>query len=389
MTLKVEILDRIADVDATAWDNLTPNNNPFVQFHFLNGLETSGCVGSADSGWVPRHIVVKSDGRLVGALLLYEKHDSYGEYIFDWSWARAAHEAGIAYYPKLVSAVPFTPASGPRLLIDPHGDRKLIVSAIFSGLNALYEETNASSIHILFHEEELQESFQELGLTPRLSHQFHWLRKSQWNSFDDYLGSMRASRRKQVKKERQKAQSHGLKLEMLHGSALNEEQWQALYLFYRQTCHHKGAIPYLNHAFFEYIKEHMADTVMASIATREETTVAGSLFFRGEENLFGRYWGCREEYKHLHFELCYYLPIEWSFQNGIQRIEAGAQGQHKISRGFDAAFCYSSHHVKHAGFWEAIQRFIQEEAQSVKRDVSYYRSHSSFKSPPKEAPEND
>jgi predicted N-acyltransferase len=329
-------------------------------------------------------VVVKSDGRLVGALPLYEKYDSYGEYIFDWSWARAATQAGIEYYPKLVSAVPFTPASGPRLLLSAADNPEPILQAIFRGLNTVYEQTGTSSIHILFHTEQEQAAFQEIGLAARLSHQFHWNRRPQWHSFDDYLASMRASKRKQIKKERNRAQSHGLKLEMVRGEDLNDEQWQALYMFYRQTCHHKGAIAYLNLAFFNYIQKHMASSVMASLASLENTTVAGSLFFRGEQNLFGRYWGCIEDFSHLHFELCYYLPIEWSFQNGIHKIEAGAQGEHKISRGFDAAVCYSSHHMKHAGLWDAIQNFLKEEALGVTRTVEDYRAHSSFKSPQEE-----
>lgn len=381
MTLEVQVLSRLSEVEPEAWDALAPADNPFVHFHFLNGLEESGSVGSPRTGWVPRHVIVKSDGRLVGALPLYEKYDSYGEYIFDWSWARAANQAGIEYYPKLVSAVPFTPASGPRLLIHPEHDADPILQALFSGLNAVYEQTGASSIHILFHTETEQAAFKEIGLAARLSHQFHWNRRPNWESFDDYLASMRASKRKQIRKERSKAQSHGLKLEMVRGEDLNDEQWQALYVFYRQTCHHKGAIPYLNLDFFKYIQEHMASSVMASLASLEDTTVAGSLFFHGAQNLFGRYWGCTEDFSHLHFELCYYLPIEWSFQNGIHKIEAGAQGEHKISRGFDAAVCHSSHHMKHAGFWDAIQNFLEEEARGVTRTVEYYRTHSSFKNP--------
>ncbi len=379
MALEVQALSQLSQVSPEDWEAVAPRDNPFLEYHFLNGLEVAGCVGTPQSGWIPRHIVVKNEGQLVGALPLYEKYDSYGEYIFDWSWARAATQAGINYYPKLVSAVPFTPAGGPRLLVAPDENQTHIQSALLSGLAAVYEQTDASSIHILFHQEDEQGAFQKVGLAPRLSHQFHWLRRAGWNSFDDYLGSMRSNKRKQIRKERKQAQGHGLNLQMLPGAELNNEQWQALYQFYRRTCHFKGAIPYLNEDFFQYIRKHMAHAVMASIAMRDETTVAGSLFFRGGENLFGRYWGCLEDYKQLHFELCYYLPIEWSFQNGVTRIEAGAQGQHKIARGFDASYCHSSHHMKHGGFWEAIQRFLKDEAEGVQQEVAYYRSHSSFK----------
>ena len=379
MPLEVQALNRLSEVSPDQWDAVAPESNPFLHYHFLNGLEQSGCVGTPQSGWIPRHIVVRQEGIVVGALPLYEKYDSYGEYIFDWSWARAATQAGINYYPKLVSAVPFTPASGPRLLVGHDQDPSKIRAALLSGLAAVYEQIDASSIHILFHEDDEQDAFEQVGLHKRLSHQFHWLRRKEWTCFDDYLSQMRSSRRKQVRKERRQAQSHGLDLRMVRGDDLGDESWQALYHFYRRTCHFKGAIPYLNEAFFQYVRENMAHSVMASIATRDGHTVAGSLFFRGEENLFGRYWGCLEDYKHLHFELCYYLPIEWAFQNEIHRIEAGAQGQHKIARGFDAAYCHSSHHMKHAGFWDAIQRFLKEEAQGVQNEVAYYRSHSSFK----------
>lgn len=379
MAFEVQALSELAEISSHQWDAIAPADNPFLHYHFLNGLEQSGCVGTPQSGWIPRHIIVKDNDQIVGALPLYEKYDSYGEYIFDWSWARAATQAGIDYYPKLVSAVPFTPASGPRLLVDANQNQEHIHSALLSGLASVYEQTNSSSIHILFHQEDEQVPFEKVGLAPRLSHQFHWLRREGWTSFDDYLGSMRSNKRKQVRKERKQAQGHGLSLEMVHGESLNDEQWQALYHFYRRTCHFKGAIPYLNEPFFEYIRKHMANSVMASIATKGETTVAGSLFFKGGENLFGRYWGCLEDYKQLHFELCYYLPIEWSFQNGVTRIEAGAQGQHKIARGFDASYCHSSHHMKHGGFWDAIQRFLKEESESVRQEVTYYRGHSSFK----------
>lgn len=376
---EVEILNSLESIPSTAWNILAPSNNPFLHYHFLRGLEVSRCVGTVQTGWVPRHVVVRDGETLVGAMPLYEKYDSYGEYIFDWSWARAAQQAGISYYPKLVSAVPFTPVTGPRMLVDPNCDETNIQAALLSGMNAVLEKLNASGLHILFSTAAQSEKLAEFGMHPRLSHQFHWRRRDNWLSFEDYIGDMKAKRRKQIKRERRKASSHGLRLSMVCGTQLSHEDWQALYLFYRTTCHHKGAIPYLTPEFFEYLKINMPEQILVSMAFQDNVAVAASIFFRGEENLFGRYWGCLENFDHLHFELCYYLPIEWSLQNGITRIEAGAQGPHKISRGFDAEICHSTHHLTHQGLAQAVKQFLVQEATSVRQEVKLFRDHSPFK----------
>ena len=382
MALALTSVTSLETVSAESWDALAPVNNPFVRYGFLRGLEVSCCVGSAKVGWVPRHLLVHEDERLVAALPLYEKYDSYGEFIFDWSWSRAAQMNGIPYYPKLVSAVPFTPATGQRFLTHPDYPREELMGVLTSGLAEVAKQLDVSSIHVLFETREERESLERLGFQPRASFQFHWEREPTWGSFDDYLGSMRASSRKQVRRERRRARSHGLTLRALRGCELEAKHWDALWSFYERTLAFKGAIRYLNPAFFDFLRNEMTDHVFATFAEDDQgNPLAGSLFLTAGDQLFGRYWGAVGRFDCLHFELCYYLPIEWSLNNGIERFEAGAQGEHKLKRGFLPQECYSSHFIRHPGLANAIAEFLPREAEAVGHEIDYYQTHSPFKAP--------
>ncbi len=382
----------MAAIDPQAYDALADPNDPFVRHAFLQALEHSGSVGSRQSGWVPRHLLAYAGADLVGAVPLYEKYDSYGEFIFDWAWAEAALQAGLPYYPKLVAAVPFTPATGRRLLLHPQVDATsaaAIAEALRQGMRAVADAAAASSIHVLFCTPACQQALLPGGFLQRRSLQFHWQRQDHWQTFDDYLAALRAPARKQVRKERRLAQAHGLRLQMKPGADLDAADLAALYTFYRQTVAEKGACPYLTAAFFAGLNQPaMAAQVVASLAYDGDEAVAGALFFCQGKHLYGRYWGARRSlpgaasaapaYDALHFELCYYLPIAWCLQQGLAHFEAGAQGAHKLRRGLLPQACHSAHWLRHPGLAAAVGRFIQQEQQGVGEQIEHYAAHTPF-----------
>lgn len=384
MQLSCQTIASLNAVPEAAWDRLVPAGNPFLRHAFLVALEDSHSVGTPQTGWVPAHLLVWADDLLVGAMPLYEKFDSYGEYIFDWAWAQAAYQAGISYYPKLVSAVPFTPAGSARLLWDHKADAALqaaITTALFGALHAHAERCQASSIHLLFVDAAQMQLACAHGFAARLSHQFHWHAEAPWRHFDDYLGAMRASARKQVKKERAQAAASGLALTMRPASSLSASDWQAMYVFYRHTVYEKGAQAYLSPAFFEQLARTMGEEVWVAMAHRDDTPVAGALFLTAGTQLFGRYWGCLEQYDALHFELCYYMPIDWALARGITRFEAGAQGEHKLKRGFLPSLCHSAHWLRHPGLRQGVERFLEAERAHVQAHVAALAAHTPFHRP--------
>ncbi|MEK6607295.1 MAG: GNAT family N-acetyltransferase, partial [Myxococcota bacterium] len=329
LPLRVNTVDRIAAVDAPEWDALVDADDPFVEHAFLAALERSGSVG-ADRGWAPHHVLVRDGGRLVAAAPLYVKTDSFGEYIFDWAWARAANGAGIPYYPKLVSAVPFTPASGRRLLAEGGATDGPALSALVGGIRGVAEEIGASSIHLLFMREAEQQALaREHQFLPRLTYQFHW-QSDGAASFDEWLGSLRATARKQVRRERRQVAEAGLRVRAVRGAELDDGDVEALRRFYRGTIARHGGRVYLTPAFFDELRGGLAPRVLAIFALRGETRVAGALAFEKGRALYGRTWGADEDVSGLHFELCYYRLIEHALAHGLTRIEAGAQGEHKL-----------------------------------------------------------
>lgn len=379
--LAFDILRTLEAVEASEWDALVSPDDPFFEHLFLLALEQSKSIGTTESGWQIRIITARDeDGRLVAALPLFARTDSYGEFIFDWAWADASMRAGLPYYPKLVSAIPFTPATGRRLLLHPshkHEEMK-VTQALLVRAYALCQADSYSSLHILFHSHEEANFCRAHTMIPRRSFQYHWQKREHWLNFETFLGDMRAPLRKQIRKERRAAASSGLTLTMRRGTELSEQDWGALYTFYRSTIWEKGARAYLTQDFFTRVQKTLGHRVLAAMAHQNGQPVAGALFFTRGKALFGRYWGSLCDVPVLHFELCYYQAIEWALANGIERFEAGAQGEHKLRRGLLPTLCYSSHYLVHPGLAAAVARFTQSEEIAVTQQVAALAPHGPF-----------
>jgi predicted N-acyltransferase len=372
-------------VPAAAWDALAGEDDPFLEHGFLAALEASGSVG-ARAGCRPRLVLARQrGGALLGAVPLYLKTNSHGEFIFDWSWANAAHRAGIRYYPKLVAAIPFTPATGHRLPVAPDADEDAVVRELVRGVREVAEDERASSIHFLFCTEQEKGQLARQGFSPRLSMQFHWHNDHQrehrpFRSFDDYLGTFRSRNRKQVRKEREAAAAHGLQCRTATGDELDKREWEALHRFYVANVERHYGIAYLEPAFFEVMRETLAHRLVATLACRGKEPVAGTVNFEKGRHLYGRYWGCLADYEMLHFELCYYRLIERAIERGHTLFEAGAQGEHKLKRGLTPSFTHSAHWIRHPELGEAIADFVRHEAEAVAEQARAYAAHSPFRS---------
>jgi predicted N-acyltransferase len=374
----------IEEVGEKAWRVLEPPNFPFFDYEFLRALERSGCVGPG-TGWEPVYLVCREGEDLRGALPLYVKTDSYGEYIFDWDWAYAYHERGLPYYPKLVAAVPFTPATGPRLLTRLDADtaeRSRVSAALLDAARDLGEEVRASSTHALFLPEAEVPELEERGFAVRHSMQFHW-RNRGYDNFSDYLDALQSKRRRQILRERRQL-DEDLTIDRLTGEAAGGElaaaNAAAMYGFYISTSERKWGSPYLNRAFFDEVFRTMADRILYVVARDGEGwPVAGTLnFFKGDA-LYGRYWGALEERRNLHFELCYYQPLEFAIGRRIALFEAGAQGEHKLARGFLPTLTYSVHEIRHPMFRPAIERYIEREKEIIAENLAFYREHDPYR----------
>jgi uncharacterized protein len=385
--VRIEVLDTAKSIPPEAWKMLTGGNNPFVERGFFLALEQGGCLG-ASAGWIPRYLAALDDqGTWLGLVPLFVKTDSYGEYIFDWAWAQGAQRAGLRYYPKGTVAVPFTPATGPRLWMREGVDREALAVQLIQASLMVGQQLGLSSIHWLFCTLEEQGWLKQAGFSPRDGIQFHWTR-GEMDCFDRYLECMTRKRRKEVRRERSRANAHGLSLRVLTGAEMTGRDWRALYDFYLRTIRHKGAIPYLSEGFFKEIQTHFAGRVVCSMAYRGEEPVAGTLNFRRGTHLYGRYWGCLEDLDSLHFELCYYQLIDWSFKQGIERFEAGAQGFHKLARGFLPSRVHSAHYLFHEGLRAAVDEFLEYECKEVNAKLDALHAHSPFRdTPPKRSSE--
>ena len=397
--LRVRCVNSIEDVDRSAWDALEHGPSPFLSYGFLRALEVSGSIGHG-TGWHPFYLLAEVDpgvgpddrpgerdtesgsissSNLIGAVPAFVKSHSYGEYIFDWSWAGAAQRAGLAYYPKLVVAAPVTPATGQRLLLRPGADPEYVTAALVAGVRALADQASCSSVHWLFCTAAEQQRLEKLGFASRLTFQFHWHNRG-YGSYEDFLARLASRKRKQLRKERRRAQEAlDGPIELVPGHALDEAQLAALDRYYRATVYAHGGSDYLQPGFFHALAQELPDTMLFAQARRGRRLVAGALFLETAGGLYGRYWGCDENIELLHFETAYHAGIERCIARGIPLFEAGAQGEHKLLRGFEPAPTYSSHWMRHPGLHQAISDLTAREARSVAEHMRYLAEHGPYK----------
>ncbi len=369
---QVRVHARVADIGREAWDGCSsaPDYaaNPFTRFDFLQALEESGSVG-ARTGWAPRHLSVQdASGQVAGVMPLYVKSHSQGEYVFDHAWAQAYMRAGGRYYPKLQCAVPFTPATGPRLIARDGPHREVVQDTLLAGARAVCVEAGASSLHVTFPLEAEWRRMGADGLLLRQDQQYHWVNAG-YASFDDFLAALSSGRRKTIRRERRDAQA-GLEFAALSGADLREEHWDAFFEFYMDTGQRKWGRPYLNRRFFSLLGERMADRVLLVMARREGRWIAGALNLIGGDTLFGRNWGAVEHVPFLHFELCYYQAIEQAIARGLKRVEAGAQGEHKIARGYLPSPVYSAHWIADPALRAPVARYLEQEREQVQSEMA-------------------
>ena len=378
--MALKILNALAQIDAASWDRLAGTDNPFLRHAFLHGLEQSGCVGR-QTGWLPQHLLLEDDARpgtLLGAVPLYLKTHSYGEYIFDWAWANAYQQHGLNYYPKLSAAIPFTPATGARMLLAADCDPDTVRDALAQAALSLARDCEASSLHWLFLTRDEQQRLARHGCLPRSGFQFHW-RNNHYRSFDDFLAGFSARHRKKVKQDRRYVREAGIEMVLIPGPDITEALWQQFYAFYMETIQAHGAIPYLNARFFSGLGQSMAESVVLILARRQGRWIAGSLFLQGSDTLYGRYWGATEFHSGLHFETCYYRAIEYCIENGLTRFEAGAQGGHKLARGFLPQTVYSAHWLKHPEFSSAVADYLRREQADVQWQINELTERAPFR----------
>ena len=358
--MKIEFLDTIERIDKNDWNKLVRKKYPFLNYEFLKALEITKCV-SPEEGWTPLHIVVSEKDIVLAIMPLYVKTDSQGEFIFDWSWADAYYRNGLEYYPKLVSSIPFTPASGPRLVIADERRSEEIIKAVSNALKKISEDNNFSSVHILLAEKKEIDLYSNEDFSLRTSYSFHWFNK-EYKSFDNFLEDMTSRQRKNIKKERTKISQQGIKMKKISGHEITEDMLEIFYKFYQVTYLKRGMRGYLNLEFFKKIVNKMPESILMVLAQNSSGEyVAGALNFYDEEKLYGRYWGCLEEYDSLHFETCYYQGIEFCIKEKLKSFDPGVQGEHKIKRGFCPIETFSAHWIKDVRFKEAIDDFLSRE----------------------------
>ncbi len=376
-TPTAKICHSITEIDAAQWDRCALGSgvyNPFTSYAFLLALEESGSVGR-DTGWQPFHVAVEDGDTLIGVVPLYLKNHSQGEYVFDYAWADAWHRAGHSYYPKLQSSIPFTPATAPKLLCadNSEANQQLLLDACLQ----VAEQAKVSSLHMTFLPKAQWQQAAEAGLLQRMDQQFHWHNAS-YASFDEFLGQLASKKRKNLKRERREALANDITVHWLTGDELEESHWDAFYQFYLDTGSRKWGSPYLTRDFFSRASTSMAKDILLIMAERQGRYIAGALNFIGSDTLFGRNWGCIEDHRFLHFEVCYYQAIDFAISRGLKRVEAGAQGGHKVVRGYLPEATYSAHWIADPGFRDAVARFLDEERRYVAEDIEHVEQRSPF-----------
>ncbi|MFO7855871.1 MAG: GNAT family N-acetyltransferase [Paracoccaceae bacterium] len=382
--LEISVIASLDEVSAEEWDRCADPGaatgarprDPFTTHRFLKALEDSRSVGRG-TGWQPRHLVARLGGRVVAAMPLYAKGHSQGEYVFDHAWAHAYERAGGDYYPKLQGAVPFTPATGRRFLVCEDLPRETGIAALTQGAVQVADRAGVSSLHVTFCEDEEWEAGGEMGLLQRTGQQFHWVNRG-FADFDAFLASLSSRKRKTMRKERAEAQEN-VEIRALSGEAIEAEHWEWFWRFYQDTGARKWGRPYLTRAFFDRAHETLRDDALLVLAFRAGRPVAGALNFIGRETLYGRYWGCTEHHPCLHFELCYYQAIEFAIREGLARVEAGAQGEHKLARGYLPVETRSLHWIADGGFRRAVEDYLEAERRMVREENALLSEHSPFR----------
>lgn len=380
MSIEISLLDSLTDISAAEWDALACPEvatgrpvDPFTTHRFLAALDRSNSTGKG-TGWQPKPLILRRDGRAVAAMPLYVKSHSQGEYIFDHGWAEALERAGGRYYPKLQVAVPFTPATGRRFL-GPAEYRTVLADTAIE----LTRQNQLSSLHITFCTGDEAEALAgHSGLLHRITQQFHWQNRG-YAGFDDFLADLSSRKRKMIRKERETARSHGLTIRALTGDEIEPAHWEAMWAFYQDTGGRKWGRPYLTRAFFDEIHATMRDDVLLVLAFNGARPVAGALNFIGGDTLYGRYWGCTEDHPCLHFELCYYQAIDWVIAQGLSRVEAGAQGEHKLARGYLPVPVHSVHWIAEPSFRTAVARYLEGERRAVDEEIEVLTSYGPFR----------
>ena len=383
-SVEIRVVPRLAEIGQADWDACAcPEavdgarpNDPFTTYRFLAALEDSNSVGTG-TGWQPQYLTASVSGQVIGVAPLYAKSHSQGEYVFDHSWAHALERAGGRYYPKLQIAVPHTPATGRRFLTRP-GFEETGFSALAQGAVQLTQNNGLSSLHATFCTEEEARQGRDMGLLVRKNQQFHW-RNDGYGSFDDFLASLNSRKRKTLRKERAQAQGFGGTIHTFTGDAITPDHWDAFWVFYQDTGARKWGTPYLTRAFFDRAQETLRDDMALVLAERDGRWVAGALNFIGAKALYGRYWGCIEHHPCLHFELCYYQAIDFAIAQGLATVEAGAQGEHKLARGYLPTPTWSLHYMRDPGFFNAVEDYLKAETEAVDQEIEILTDYGPFK----------
>jgi predicted N-acyltransferase len=384
VTLKpARILESIAQIDARSWNALAGAAQPFLRHEFLLALEQSGCA-AARTGWTPRHLIIEdAKGVPAAAMPLFRKAHSRGEFVFDFSWAGAYAQQGLQYYPKLLTAVPFTPVSGPRVLVGPNVDGKAVTRSVVRAALDYARSEQLSSWHVLFPTDETAADLDQAGLILRRDCQFHWYNHG-YESFEAFLATFTAEKRKKAKRERRRVAEAGIEFDTLHGGDMTASLWDIVYEFYAETFHRHGHEPYLNLDFFKRVSAAMPNELMLKVARLGAQPIAVAIFFVGSEALYGRYWGAGGNFHSLHFEACYYQGIEYCIEKKLQRFEPGTQGEHKVPRGFIPTLTHSAHYIADRRFAAAIRDYAQREARGVDSYAAAVNEHVPYHRTPDE-----
>jgi predicted N-acyltransferase len=373
--MQARIITSIDRIPAAQWNALALGGNPFVRHEFLLAMERAGCVGKA-AGWLPNHLLLENQGQLVAAMPLYRKSHSWGEFVFDWSWARAYDQAGLHYYPKLVSMPPFTPATGPRLLLAP-GASPEVRKRLSTELLTHAKSEHLSSAHLLFLTDEDRAALTDEGYLWRKDCQFHWHNRG-YQTFDDFIATFRSDKRKKALRERRRVREGGVTFRTLTGAQMDEKLWDIVFGFSAATFESHGHEHYLNVEFFRAVSAVMPQSVVIKLALYQGQAIATAIFFRGDDVLYGRYWGAAANYHSLHFETCYYQGIEYCIEHGLQHFEPGTQGEHKVPRGFEPTTTWSAHWIADVRFRRAIDHYLNDERAAIDQYILQVEEHTPY-----------